>query len=274
MKSKTLLKILIIIVILIGIWGFFIEPNMIKVERISLGVKNLPSSFQNIKILHLSDFHSKNFGGKEREILGLVAELKPDFIFITGDIIDWQTKDLESCQEFWKALSADYQGRIFGVYGNHEHRNKNFRVLSEFLEGGGIKILNNENIELKRNEDLIYLIGTDDPHLGYDNIEKAMEGVDENIPKILLAHSPEIFRKVKQKNIDLVLVGHTHGCQIDIPGLCNLILPLNYDKQYKKGLFKENSTYLYVNRGIGETFIPVRFNSPPEITLLKLISID
>jgi len=97
-----------------------------------------------------------------------------------------------------------------------------------------------------------------------------MKNLKKDVPKILLAHSPEIFRKVKNKKIDLVLVGHTHGCQINIPFLCDFIVPLKYDKQYKRGLFKENGVYMYVNKGIGETFLPVRFNSPPEITLIEL----
>jgi len=272
MKLKTPIKFLIVLMILVGFWGFFIEPRMIKVEKISLGIENLPSSFKNVKILQLSDFHSKNFGEKERKVLKLAAELKPDFIFITGDIVDWTTQDLESCREFWKELSKDYRGRIFGVYGNHEHRNKNFGNLSGFFEESGIEILINESKEIERGEDFIYLVGVDDPHMNYDDVQKALENVKDDAPKILLAHSPEIFGKIKGENINLVLVGHTHGCQINIPVLCDLILPLKYDKQYKDGLFLENSTYMYINRGIGETFLPIRFNSFPEITLIKLIS--
>lgn len=266
------INFLLVFLILIGIWGFFIEPNLIKIEKISLKIKDLPSSFENIKIAHLTDLHSKKFGKKEEKILKILAQLNPDFIFITGDIIDWETYDFESCQRFWKALSKDYQGRIFGVYGNHEHRNRNFRKLNDFFRESQIEILNNESRKLIKKGDFIYLIGVDDPHLGYDDLEKAMEKVKEDAPRILLAHSPEIFRKVKDKNIDLVLVGHTHGGQINLPILGNLILPLKYDKKYKRGLFFENSTYMYVNRGIGETFLPIRINSFPEIILIKLIS--
>lgn len=274
MKSKTTIKVFIATVILAGIWGFFAEPNMLKVEKLFLQLNNLPPAFKNIKILHLTDFHSKKFGKKEEKILKLVSELKPDFIFITGDIIDWKTQDFESCQKFWKALSKNYQGRIFGTYGNHEHRNKNFESLDNFFKESKIKILNNETVRLQKEDSFIYLVGVDDPHLGYDDIKKAMENVQERFPKILLAHSPEIFRKVKDKNIDLILTGHTHGCQINIPFLCDLILPLKYDKKYKEGLFRENSTYLYVSRGIGETFLPLRFRSLPEITLITLTISD
>ena len=263
-------KILIVGFFTIGTLAFFITPNLIKVERFSLQINNLPPSFEGTKILHLTDFHSKKFGRKEKKALKLVSELKPDFIFITGDIIDWQTKDLESCQKFWQELAKNYQQRIFGVYGNHEHRNRNFKNLDNLFIKSGIKILNNEAVRLEKGDDFIYLIGVDDPHLGYDDIEKAMEKVEEKAPKILLAHSPEIFRRIKDKNIDLVLSGHTHGCQINIPFLCDFFIPLKYDKKYKRGLFQENSIYLYVSRGIGETFLPIRFRSFPEIILINL----
>ncbi len=258
------------VLVLTFFWGVFIEPEMIKLERVSVKIKNLPPSFKNLKILHLSDLHSKNFGKKERKILEILSQLNVDFIFITGDIVDWETRDLKSCQKFWKELSKNYQGKVFAVFGNHDHRNKNFKTLKKLLKESGIEILNNESKKIKKDESFIYLVGVDDPHLGYDNIEKAMENVKkENFPKILLAHSPEIFRKVKEKNFDLILVGHTHGCQIAIPIFCDLILPLKYDKKYKRGLFKENSTYMYVNRGIGETFLPIRINSFPEMTIIE-----
>ncbi len=262
---------LISFLILVGIWGVFIEPNHIKVEKLSLKIKDLPPSFQNLKILHFSDLHFKKFGQKEKKVLEILNQLNPDFIFISGDIVDWETNNFDSCQKFLRELAKNYQGRIFGVYGNHDHKNRKFALLGTILKENKIKILNNESRKIERNGDFIYLIGVDDPHLGYDNIEKAMEEVENNSPKILLAHSPEIFRKVKEKNIDLVLTGHTHGGQINIPLFSDLVLPLKYDKKYKSGLFKENSTYLYVNRGIGETLLPIRINAFPEVTLITLL---
>lgn len=271
--------------ILAGIWGVFIEPNHIKVEKLSLEIKDLPPSFENLKILHLSDFHSRGFGQKEKKILEILSQLSPDFIFITGDIVDWSTRDFESCRKFWKELSKNYQGRIFAVYGNHDHRNKNFRDLDAFLKESKIEILNNESRKIEKGEDFIYLIGVDDSHLGYDNIENAMKGIKSNASKILLAHSPEIFRKIKDlpanrlepqgdwqagKDINLVLAGHTHGGQINIPFFSYFVLPLKYDKKYKSGLFEENLIYLYVSRGIGETVLPIRVNAFPEVALIEL----
>lgn len=285
MKTKIIFGALFFVVLL-GLWSFFMESKTIKIERVLIEIKNLPSSFKEIQIIHLSDLHSKNFGERENKILEVLEQLNPDFIFITGDFIDWTTQDLKSCQNFWKKLSENHPGKIFGVLGNHDHRHPKFKTIKDLLEESGMKILNNESIILRRNEDVIYpvkprpqpeggangvyLIGVDDPHEGYDNIEKAIIEIKAEMPKILLAHSPEIFRKVKGRNIDLVLVGHTHGGQINIPFITNFFIPLKYDKKYKNGLFRINSTYLYVNRGLGTTFLPIRFNASPEITLIEL----
>lgn len=272
------------------------QSRTIKIERLSIEIKNLTPSFRGVKIAHLSDLHSKNFGKKENKVLEILQSLNPDFIFITGDFINETTKDLESCQNFWKKLSENYSKKIFGVLGNHDHYHQQFKIIKNLLKESGIEILKNEAVILRRNEDFIYphtkrgqgaksakvdevnprygvgvyLIGVDDPHEGYDDVEKAMAGIEADASKILIAHSPEIFRKVKGKGVDLVLVGHTHGGQINIPFITNLLLPLKYDKKYKSGLFKENSTFLYVNRGIGTTLLPIRFNAPPEIALIEL----
>jgi len=265
-----LISILIFFLISAGIWGAFIEARRIKTGEVYLEIKNLPLSFKGFKILHLSDFHSSKFGQKENKVLETLNKLKPDLILITGDVIGRRTKDLKSCQKFWKELARNYEGRIFGVYGNHDHRNKKFEELDNLFKESKIDFLNNESRKIEKDGESIYLIGVDDPHLGYDNIEKAIKGAENSNPKILLAHSPEIFRKVRGKGINLVLAGHTHGGQINLPIFSNLILPLKYDKKYKNGLFKENSIYLYVNRGVGEAFLPIRINAPPEITLIEL----
>ena len=251
-------------------WSFFIEKEIIKIEKISLEIKNLPPSFKGLKIIQLSDFHSKNFGKMEARILASLKTLNPDFIFITGDIVDWTTKDLDSCKAFWQKLSESYPGKIFGVLGNHEHRNLKFKTIKSLLDESGIKILINESVELERGGQFIYLVGVDDPHLKHDDVEKAMQGVKIGMSKIMIAHSPEILRNIKDKNIDLVLTGHTHGGQINIPFITDFFLPLKYDKKYKKGLFEEDSTLMYVNRGIGTTTFPFRLNSTPEITLITL----
>lgn len=284
------------LIFIIAVWSVLIEPNIIKIEKISLNIKNLPTSFDGAKIVHLSDLHSKNYGKTEKKVLKILNRLNPDFVFLTGDIVDWSTNDFKSCQVFWKELSKNFAGKVFAVYGNHEHKNSQFKTFNKLFRETKIEVLDNQSEKIYRGGDFIELVGIDDPYPGckelgyggfqkkcsdylqknYNNNLRAAVGEIENekIPKILLSHSPEVFREVKKfnKKIDLVLTGHTHGGQINIPFFVNFILPLHYDQQYKKGLFKENSIYLYVNRGVGNSGLPIRFNSFPEIALIEIRS--
>lgn len=268
---KIILIIFLLGVLVFGYYVVVFEPNNIKIERQVITIKNLPQSFDGIKIVQLSDFHSLWFGGRERKVLKMLEELNPDFVFITGDFIDLMTKvmtnkDLSSVRTFWQKLGQNYKNRIFGVLGNHDTE-----IVKNYLKESGIMILDNENKKLPLDNEFIYLIGVDDPFTGRDDLSKAMEGIEENIPKIFLAHAPEIIEGAVKEKIDLVLVGHTHGGQVNIPVLGRLIQPLSeYGRKYISGLFKINSTYLYVNRGIGTSLFPFRFNCPPEITLIEL----
>ncbi len=243
----------------------------IKIEREIIKIENLPQEFEGMRIVHISDLHSSKFGRREKEILTIINQLKPDFIFITGDFIS-PNPDIGSVSFFWQVLGERYLNRVFGVWGNHDHWYKNFEVLKKKLKQAQIEILENEKKKLKigPSKEYIYLIGVDDPHTNRDNLSRARQGiVDRNISQILLAHSPDIMSKVEEQGIDLVLTGHNHGGQIVFPVIGPIFVPSRSGRKYLKGLFKENSTYLYVNRGIGTSLVPIR-NVLSEITLITL----
>ncbi len=290
--SKIILIIFLLGVLLFGYYIVVFEPNNLQVERQVITIKNLPQSFEGVKIVQLSDFHSWWFGSREKRVLKILEELNPDFLFITGDFVDPITKtmtdrDLSSVKIFWQKLGEKYKNRVFGVLGNHDTG-----IVKNYLEESGITILDNENKKIFLGNDFIYpvrdsrnknegqeehisnevyLIGVNDPWTGRDDLAKAMEGTEDNVPKVLLAHAAEIIDGAVREKIDLVLVGHTHGGQVNIPIVGRLIQPLSeYGRRYTSGLFKIDSAYLYVNRGVGTSFLPIRFACPPEITLIEL----
>jgi predicted MPP superfamily phosphohydrolase len=295
--KKIILIIFLLGVLIFGYYVVFFEPNNIQIERQVVALKNLPQSFDGIKIVHLSDFHSWRFGSREKRVLKILEEINPDFIFITGDFVDPVAKaitdrDLNSVKIFWQRLGEKYRNRIFTVLGNHDTE-----IIKKYLKESGIFVLDNESKKLFFGNNFIHLIGVDDPWTGRDDLARAMdpvrnrisngvEGVEKNKLKILLAHAAEIIDQAIEERMDLVLVGHTHGGQVNIPFLGELIQPLSeYGQKYTSGLFKIDPTpldnkhltgytYLYVNRGIGTSFWPIRFNCPPEITLIELQKIN
>lgn len=267
MKKLFLIAITALIFLgLLGWYSFLFEPNNIQVEEISIEIENLPDAFANATIVHLTDFHSFGFGEREKKVLEIADQINPDFVFITGDFIDSETKDIAACEKFWQEIGKRYQGKIFGVLGNHDPNS-----LEKLLEKAEIVILDNENIRIFQGKEYIYLVGVNDPDTGRDNLQKAIMNTEINVPKILLAHSPDIINGLEQGKVDLILVGHTHGGQIKIPFLRPFWVPTQNRGKYAKGLFKVNNIDLYVNRGIGTTALPIRFNCSPEITVIELI---
>lgn len=101
-------------------------------------------------------------------------------------------------------------------------------------------------------------------------MEAALRGLDAATPTLLLSHRPEIFPEAARRGIPLTLAGHYHGGQVklSLPGgglsLAHIRTP------YPEGLYRINASRLYVSRGIGTTFTPVRLNAPPEVTLFHL----
>ncbi len=268
--NKIILIIFLPLFLVFGYYILFFEPNNIQIEKQVIAIENLPQRFDGVKIVQLSDFHSLWFGSREKKVLEMLEELKPDFVFITGDFVDPITKaitdrKLNSVKIFWQKLGEKYENRIFGVLGNHDTK-----FVKNYLIESGITILDNENKKLILNNEHIYLVGVDDPWTRRANLSKAMEGIENEGPKILLAHAAEIIDEAVREKIDLVLVGHTHGGQINFPVL-EWLQPLSeYGRKYTSGLFRIEDTYLYVNRGIGTSILPIRFNCPPEITLIEL----
>jgi uncharacterized protein len=130
-------------------------------------------------------------------------------------------------------------------------------------------VLRNQSDSLNVGGRQLWLLGVDDLYLDQDDLPAAMADVPKGATTILLCHSPDIAEEATAANIDLVLSGHTHGGQVRLPFLGPLVVPI-HDTQYVAGLFTSGHTQLYVNRGIGMVYPPIRFKARPEVTLLTL----
>jgi len=250
----------------IFVWARFIEPNLFQIERLEFQVEGF--SGKNLKILHITDSHTNGWTKNEADVLKAIKKTNPNLIFLTGDLVDWKTRDLTACKRLWEGITDGYEGKVWAVLGNHEHRNPRLAEIKELLKETGIKVLDNETKKIAVNGASFYLTGVDDPHLEFADLKKAMHDIPVGGFKILLAHSPEIFEQAKEYDFYLALVGHTHGCQVNIPFICPNIISMTRGKEYVQGLFEEDGMKLYVNRGAGETFIPIRFNALPQVALI------
>jgi uncharacterized protein len=239
----------------------------------------LAESLAGVRLVQISDLHLVKFGAREKRTIALIHQAEPDFLFVTGDLLGDGNRSIPVCLSFFSQITARYG--IWVILGNadHYHNGKDIDTLRlvQNLKKLGIQVLQNENRKISfkstRTRSLqksFWLIGADDPYLGYDDLPLAANGIPEKEPKLLLVHSPDIIDEAAEMNIDLMLAGHTHGGQIRFPLLGPVFTQSVYGKKYAAGIFTLKNTILYVNRGIGTSGIPIRLFCRPEIAILSI----
>jgi len=248
----------------------FFEVKNVAVTKYSIPISNLPSTLNGFTILHLTDLHSKEYGNDQKQLIDLINRYKFDMVAITGDFVDKGNPRTDPAINLIKGLTDK---PIFFVPGNHEWWN-NYKI-KEQLISEGVLVLENSNHKYFKGEEHMWIIGVDDPYLGKDNLDLALEGIDDSSPRLLLAHAPNIYPSAIQSNIDLVMTGHTHGGQVRLPIIGAIVAPgQGFFPKLDYGLFSSNSTKMVINGGLGESVLPIRFHNRPEIVLITLEAIN
>ena len=193
---------------------------------------------------------------------------KPDLIALTGDYTTSYRRYIEPCAEALGSLNAP-EG-IWAVLGNHDHYTDR-ELTTRALERNHIGVLNNANTTLRRRSDVLQLSGIDDWSWAGTDWSRAFHGLHHKQPTVLLSHQPIVLDFAESEKVGLILSGHTHGGQIDLP----LIGPpaahfATTDLKYARGLFRRGETQLYVSRGTGVIGLPLRFGVRPEVAVLRL----
>jgi predicted MPP superfamily phosphohydrolase len=227
-----------------------------------LQVKNLK---RRIKILHLTDVHIRSPCEWLDQLCDVLKRESPDLIAITGDVVTkgW-TPDAVS--QFFQALPECPLGRV-AVLGNWEHwSGADPDTWGSLCSAHGVQLLNNHWIQ---REGLV-IAGTDDWLSGDPDIDRALAKVPESMPVLVLTHSPGLFPVLAQREVDLVLSGHSHGGQVRLPILGALWVPKGTD-DLVAGWYEDRGSHLFVSRGIGWSIAPLRLWCPPEMALIELI---
>ncbi len=270
------------------IWGIWWGKYNYKVKRLNLDFNNLPSSFNGLKIVQISDLHLGSFAGNSKKLepaIKMVNELKPDYILFTGDLVNNIASEAEEFIPLLQKLHAKY-GK-FSILGNHDYGEyynwpsksdlaENMEELFKHHKTAGFSLLRNESVLLSRNGQNLALIGVENwglpPFPQYGDLQKAYAPVKDADFKILLSHDPSHWdAEVRPTtNIDLTLSGHTHGMQFAfrIPGW--RWSPVKFKYPRWAGLYREDKQLLYVNIGLGFIAFPGRVGTPPEISLFTL----
>lgn len=289
----------LIVIPLIGIFSGFLPFFVIlyavfsavyrfKIYHIKLKCDVLPINLKGLRIVHISDLHLGSFNFKYHVLERAVEKinhLKPDFIFFTGDLVNnfaWELRGWDSILNQLLAKEGKY-----AVLGNHDYgdysqwpsegeKQINFKNIQDFYKKIDFKLLMNEAERFEKTKDQMAIIGVENwgnpPFKQYGDLEKALKKV-HNIPfKILLSHDPSHWPEevVKHTDIALTLSGHTHGMQAGINLKNKKWSPIKYKYEHWAGLYKAESQYLYVTRGLGWMGFPGRLGMRPEITCIEL----
>lgn len=242
------------------------EANSLSVERIEITLDRLPKRLDGVRIAHLSDIHHSPFTDLDHilEAVAVTNSLEPDLVLLTGDYVSHEPEYVAPMAEAVGALTSTFGS--FACLGNHDHWTDAELVRSR-LEENGIRVLVNEGIRLTTGKGSFWLSGVDDYLVGKTDLKAALAGSFQHEMKLLLAHNPIIARQAARRGVDLMLSGHTHGGQVKIrSGEGGLFA----GRRMTSGLHRRQSTQIYVTRGIGTVVLPVRFQCPPEISLITL----
>jgi predicted MPP superfamily phosphohydrolase len=270
-----------------------IERHWLQISRRDVFLRGLPPVFDGMRIAQISDIHMDEFTEPIflRHVIEEVNRNQPDAVLLTGDYITerwvprrFSSKEFVAGEEKF-ARGAAWQcanmlrelqcGNIYAILGNHDVSIGAAEV-TEALTSNGITMLTNACLPIERGGGRFWLAGLDDPLLGDPNLDLAIPPSIRNLPNepvVLMCHAPDyvdtLLTHPAGNAVALMLSGHTHGGQVHLPLVGFLHLP-ELGRKYIQGWFQFGGLQLHVNRGIGTLGLPLRFNCPPEITLLTL----
>jgi hypothetical protein len=242
------------------------EAREIELVRQPIYLENLPAPFDGYTIAQISDIHHGSF--VEADHVGravyLINRLQPNLIVLTGDYVTHSRAYIEPCGELLGELRAT--DGVFAVLGNHDFWT-DADQMARALKRRGVGVLRNTHTLFERHGDRLALVGVDDSTVRRHDLGAALGGLRAPVPKILLSHNPNLIRQAAEAKVDLMLSGHTHGGQINLPAI-NKRSRRRWT--FWRGYGQLEQTQIYVNRGLGTVVVPVRYQCPPEITLIEL----
>jgi predicted MPP superfamily phosphohydrolase len=228
-------------------------------------LSRLPAEWDGLKLLHLSDFHFHGVPDRAwfAAIIGRCNQWEPDLVALTGDITD-SPRHHRWILPLLGRLRAKYGA--FAILGNHDYYLEEPELVRRRLRRAGYRVLSNQWAEVSVLGRPLVVVGDERP---WNRAKLDLTGCPREAFTLCLSHTPDNIAWARAHGVDLMLSGHVHGGQVRLPVIGPVVMPSKYGRWYDEGSFEEPPTVLYVSRGLsGEE--PVRYNCPPEATLITL----
>lgn len=277
-KLRKWVKVLLFIIILISLFFVYSKhfgTNGLIVKEYAVVDSNLPNNFYGLKIVQISDIHYKVTTTKEelKDTIDEINLLKPDIVILSGDLFDnsitYSNKDYKDLTNILNNI--DYTIGKYAIKGEHDLNIKKWE-----------NIINDSNfINLNDNYEKIYYNGLDpilligiNSNYKKNHIEKSLQNIYKEINEdikysILVLHEPDFIDKIDYSKFNLILAGHSHNGEINLPFIGGIIKN-KYSKNYYKEYYELNNTKLYISSGIGTSKYKLRFLNKPSFNLYRL----
>lgn len=277
-KKVWLISVIVLVVAMVAFFrqAYFIEPKQLAVNKYTMQV---PQQVAPMRVVFFSDTHFGRYYPQEnlQRIVNEINAQKADIVVFAGDFYDYYKKDKDNKKAninipAASAQLANIQATIgkYAIFGNHDYYSGMTYLYKGLMQNGNFTVLRNERVFLPKQN--ITLFGYDDALRG--RIYTKNYTIENDGYTLVLLHEPTYIDKIKTKQESLMLSGHTHGGQVDVPGLTKLLMKIKGEK-YIKGNFynlgKNQNMNLVVSSGIGMTRLPLRFGNTPEIVVIDLV---
>lgn len=254
-------------------YGGSVERRWLSVTRHRVALADLPPAWDGLRLVQLSDFHLGARGTPTpmlRRTIDAAIALRPDLVLLTGDYSDdGRPRDLA----LLRPLAAI--APTFAVLGNHDYYRGATSAgrIARMLESHGITVLRNAAAPLIHN-------GVAGTIAGFDQggaevaVARLLAQLAECRPQIVVVHEPDIVDRFPARSVGVTLAGHTHGAQVRLSPLRGVDWirwsPTDNRSRYPRGWFTVRGNRLYVSRGLGVSWLPVRFAARPELVCMTL----
>jgi uncharacterized protein len=255
------------------VWGS-VEARMLRRRVLEVRLRDLPGELDGTTILHVSDVHAGHGPGLQmlEQTAAWSGQVRPDIVALTGDLVT-RASGIDGLQRATAALGATARQGAYAVTGNHDHGDATdpFADEESVDELAGFQLLRGEARRFTLRGRRVSLVGADAGTSSRRRYAAAAAALDQTADlRVLLCHFPTVLDRTEPGRFQLVLAGHLHGGQINVPwpgGRLGLAHP---GARYRSGLYQREGTTMHISPGVGTTFLPFRILARPEATLLVL----
>lgn len=229
-------------------------------------VPHLPDALRGLRVVQLSDLHRSRITSDQilRHAVAVANAACPDLIILTGDYVTEDLADIEPCGDILSQLQAPLG--CYAVLGNHDHK-AGASAVKTMLARQGIEVLDNGS---KRLQNGLWLVGLEDSWYGRPDPSRAFRDVRDGEPALVLSHNP-VDAELASQHDCVIFSGHTHGGQIRLPLPTLRGIRSISTRNFRAGWFTLGKASLYINRGLGQVGLPLRFLCRPEVSVFTLV---